>query len=95
MYFGRGRHSDGSFIRIVFQRRLVNLNANEANKDLICVWISRDPYSDKSILDYSMDQSVKLFLKFIVYRHELSTIKNNLFTITKKIAIRYLNYPSK
>lgn len=55
-YFGRGRHSDGSFLRIFYHRKMVH--PNEANKDLICIWISRDPYSDKSILDYSMDQSV-------------------------------------
>lgn len=30
-------------------------------KNLICIWISRDPYSDKSILDYSLDQSQVIF----------------------------------
>ncbi len=33
-------------------------------KNLICIWISRDPYSDKSILDYSLDQSQVIFFKY-------------------------------
>ena len=57
IYFGRGRHNDGSFIRIFFHRKLTKLSeSNGKSKDLICVWISRDPFSDKSIMDYSMEQ---------------------------------------
>ena len=39
---------------------MVHLNEEQANRDLVCVWISRDPYSysDKSILEYSVDQSM-------------------------------------
>ena len=71
LYFGNGRHIDGSSIRIFYQRKLIMLNETELSdqndkmnidcdqpiRNLICVWISRDPYSDKSILDYSLDQS--------------------------------------
>jgi hypothetical protein len=71
LYFGNGRHIDGSSIRIFYQRKLIMLNEAESSdqnekmnidcdqpiRNLICVWISRDPYSDKSILDYSLDQS--------------------------------------
>jgi hypothetical protein len=67
IYFGRGRHNDGSFLRVFYHRKLVHLNnANEKNSDLICVWISRDPYSDKSILDFSMEQSVLTFTDVFV-----------------------------
>ena len=31
MFFGRGKHSDGSFIKIIFQRRLIALNESENN----------------------------------------------------------------
>lgn len=34
-----------------------NFIKNKQLNSLICVWISRDPYSDKSMLDYSLDQS--------------------------------------
>lgn len=81
MFFGRGKHSDGSFIRVIYQRRIVKLNEGENNAtgfgdastigdeasnnnrldSLICVWISRDPYSDKSMLDFSIDQSMVNF----------------------------------
>ncbi len=73
MFFGCGRHSDSSLIRIFYQRKLIKLSTNESNKStldeaesgqekekmksLIFVWISRDPYADKSLLDYSLDQS--------------------------------------
>ena len=59
-YLGRGRHSDGSFLRLIYHRKVVHLNEEQANRDLVCVWISRDPYSysDKSILEYSVDQSM-------------------------------------
>ncbi|CAF0712521.1 unnamed protein product [Brachionus calyciflorus] len=59
MFFARGKHNDGSFIRIFFQRKIVRIEkeSNES-EDLICVWVCRDPYSDKSIIDCSqMDQS--------------------------------------
>lgn len=58
MFFGRGRHHDGSFIRIFFQRKFAKINKeNDSGNDLICVWVCRDPYSDKSIIECSMDQS--------------------------------------
>ena len=74
LFFGRAKHSDASFIKVFYQRKLVNMrqsdnkeslreinNLENANgclpQDLICVWISRDPYSDKSMIDYSLDQS--------------------------------------
>jgi hypothetical protein len=78
LYFGRAKHTDASFIKVFYQRKLVHLqdqadkeNANgiegDLPQDLICVWISRDPYSDKSIIDYSLDQSqvrkVQVFMK--------------------------------
>lgn len=56
LFFGRGRHTDGSLIRIFYQRKLVKI-ANESDDHLICVWISRDPYADRSMLECSMDQS--------------------------------------
>jgi hypothetical protein len=58
LYFGKGKHVDGKQIRIIYQRKFVN-------DEFICVWISRDPFSDKSIVDYSMDQS--LVISSIVY----------------------------
>lgn len=51
MFFGKARHVDGKLIRVVYQRKYLN-------EEIICVWISRDPYSDKSIIDCSVDQSM-------------------------------------
>jgi tRNA A-37 threonylcarbamoyl transferase component Bud32 len=73
IYFGRGRHNDGSLIKLIYQRKIINsskdlddnkennlaekkLQSNRAN-NLICIWLSRDPYSDKSIMECSLDQS--------------------------------------
>ena len=73
IYFGRGRHNDGSLIKLIYQRKIINsskdldenkennlaekkLQSNKAN-NLICIWLSRDPYSDKSIMECSLDQS--------------------------------------
>jgi serine/threonine protein kinase len=49
-FFGRARHHDGSLIRIIYQRKQVKLSDNQ---NVICVWISRDPYTDKSMIDCS------------------------------------------
>lgn len=51
MFFGKTRHADGKLIRVIYQRKYIS-------DDLIGVWISRDPYSDKSIIDCSIDQSM-------------------------------------
>jgi serine/threonine protein kinase len=60
LYFGRAKHNDNSQIKIFYQRKTINnmpSSDEQQNNELICVWISRDPYSDKSIIDYSLDQS--------------------------------------
>lgn len=67
MFFGRGKHNDGSFIRIFFQRKNVKINKDLEDQDeLICVWVCRDPYSDKSIIDCSLDQSQVNYFNFNV-----------------------------
>jgi hypothetical protein len=44
-----------------------NVIKNKQFNSLICIWISRDPYSDKSMLDCSLDQSqVNIFIQRIL-----------------------------
>ncbi len=69
IYFGRGRHNDGSLIKLIYQRKKIVNTKNVEDKEnkfqsnnnktssLICLWLSRDPYSDKSIMECSLDQS--------------------------------------
>ena len=63
IFFGRGKHNDGSLIKLIYQRRMIKTKDTDMepdpaeNKLLFCVWISRDPYSDKSIMEHSLDQS--------------------------------------
>ena len=66
IYFGRGRHNDGTLIKLIYQRKNINntkdLDRNKENQSiktnsLIYIWLSRDPYSDKSIMECSLDQS--------------------------------------
>lgn len=58
MFFGKARHADGKLIRVIYQRKYIN-------DELIGVWVSRDPYSDKSIIDCSLlDQSIVGFEEF-------------------------------
>ena len=71
LFFGRAKHHDGSHIKVFYQRKLVSMNnlkdkenvesEQQQQQDLICVWVSRDPYSDKSIMDHSLDQSLHHF----------------------------------
>lgn len=77
LFFGRAKHIDGSFIRVVYQTKMVHIEKratqqgdygeDETDTSLICVWISRDPYSDKSIIDISMDQSQVNILMHIIF----------------------------
>lgn len=50
LFFGKARHADSSQVKIFYQRKWME------SGDLIYVWISRDPYSDMSMMD-SLDQS--------------------------------------
>ena len=54
-----------------------NVIKNKQSNSLICIWISRDPYSDKSMLDCSLDQSQ---VNFFLRNFKLKIYSENLFS---------------
>jgi hypothetical protein len=71
VFYGTARHTDGSFINIIYQRKLVEISQNNF---LISIWIMKNPEMEKSIIDASVDQSVvrRLFYtgQKIVFKEE-------------------------
>ena len=111
IYFGRGRHNDGSFIKVIYQRKYIKCSETRPNQqteenkennatstssakkgptsrgNLICIWISRDPYSDKSIMECSLDQSQ---LSFKMNSMKLNQTLNKSVVATTESTSSYL-----
>ena len=60
-FCGYGKHKDGSLIQIIYQRKIIEISKD---KSLVCIWICKDPETDKSMMEHSFDQSqVTLFFQ--------------------------------
>ena len=53
-FFGYGKHKDGALIQIIYQRKIIEISKD---KSLVCIWICKDPETDKSMMEHSFDQS--------------------------------------
>ena len=59
-FYGQGKHKDGALIQIIYQRKIIEVSND---KNLVCIWICKDPETDKSMMEHSFDQSqVRFFL---------------------------------
>jgi PAS domain-containing serine/threonine kinase len=98
IYFGNGRHSDGSLIKLIYQRKSIKLKTDKENENdkenehssikanlnnnLICIWVSRDPYSDKPTMDCStLDQSHLLSQSMNLFRSNNVKLNQTLSTV--------------
>jgi hypothetical protein len=78
MFFASGRHSDGSLVRLIFQCKLIKMldknqesdscELNKSHRDLLCIWISRDPFIEKSMFECSILDHSNVSLLFIFFK---------------------------